>query len=214
MIEYLLEEQQIIRETTEFDLDGYIELVSVEKEESNLELQYKIHTGIDDDSAQLWQVVCHEIREHRILLGEQYDDFELFDNHVLLWFYSQPKSSLTFKRIDSNVDAFNVIGKLYAKHRDLVGSWIPFEFCFNQDLNLEVLLNLGYGKLAEGAEKIIIGYQEVMNECGFQSSYLSYPPKRWDEEKGWIDEDSNLRVLITGQSYIVAPKFTAKRIIN
>ena len=32
--------------------------------------------------------------------------------------------------------------------------------------------------------------------------------------KGWIDEDKNLQVLITGDSYIIAPKFTAERIIN
>lgn len=60
----------------------------------------------------------------------------------------------------------------------------------------------------------MIAYQEVLQECGIKSFYISRPPKQWDDDKGWIDENSDLKVLTTGNSYIIATKFSAKRIIN
>ena len=83
-----------------------------------------------------------------------------------------------------------------------------------QDFDLEKLIDSGYGQLAEGAERVIIGYQKVLQQCGFKSSYLSRSPKRWDNEKGWMDEDDNLQVLIIGKSYIVARNFAAEKIID
>ena len=221
MIKNLLTIQKKLKETIEFTEDGYLDLLAVEKKGSNLELKYKIVTGLENEPEQLWQITCYKVREHKIVLGEQYCDreyteFKLFDDHVLLWSYNQPVSSLTFNNVNSNLEPHHIIGKLYHKHQELVGSWIPFNSCFNRysDLTLNKLISLGHGKLAEGAEKLIIGYQEVMNECGFQSSYLSRPPKQSDEEKGWIDEKSNLQVFITGQSYVIAADLIAKRIID
>ena len=212
----VMEELLKIQDTWQFEEYGYINLVAVEKKELDLELKYKLFSGVDDDPIQLWQVICHEEREHKIILGEQYSNFELYNDHVLLWSYSQPISSLTFNKGNLDIDACHVIGKLYEKHMLLVGSWISFDTCLNQSklYSLEKHINFGHGKLAEGAEKIIIGYQEVLQECGFKSSYLSRLLKRWDNNKGWIDENKNLQVLITGDSYIIAPKFTAKIIIN
>ena len=210
MIDNLLK----LQDTWEFQEYGYIDLIAVQIKESHLELKCQIYKGIDDEPAQLWQIVCHEIREHKVSLGEQDSDFMLFNDHVLLWSYNQPVSSLTFNRINSVTDTYHVVGKLYEKHQKIVNTWIPFYSCFNQSLPLETLINLGYGKLAEGAEKIIIGYQEVMNECGFKSSYLSRTPKRWDDEQGWIDENSKLQILITENSYIIASNFTADKIVD
>ena len=89
---------------------------------------------------------------------------------------------------------------------ELVGSWIPFSRCFNQVIGLENLIKLGYGKLAEGAEKLIVSCQEVLQDCGLESSYLSQPSKRWDDKLGWIDESENLLVFISGNSYVIICK--------
>ena len=78
----------------------------------------------------LWRITCHDVRDNRIILGEQKDDFELFNDHVLLWSYNQPVSSLTFNRVNLDVDACHVVSKLYKKHKSLVGSWIPFDMYF------------------------------------------------------------------------------------
>lgn len=79
-----MEELLKIQNTWQFQEYGYIDLVTVEKKKSDLELKYQIFTGIDDTLVQLWQITCHEEKEHKIILGEQYSNFELYDDHVLL----------------------------------------------------------------------------------------------------------------------------------
>ena len=208
MLENLFE----ITNKLEYEEFGSLNLVYVEKQEYNLELTYSIYSGIEGESRQLWQVSCHEVQEHKIRLGEQWDYFDLHSDHVLLWSYQQPVSSLTFNRVNENFEAAYIIGKLYSKHRELVRSWIPFHSCFNKCVSLEDSLKFGYGKLAEGAEKLIVGYQEVLHNCGIKASYLSRPSKRWNDELGWLDKNKNLSVFITGKSYIIASKFIARRL--
>lgn len=203
-----------IQSTYEFEEFGNIEIISVKKQELALEVKTFIYTGIENTSPQIWQITCHKVKKHKITLGEQDKDFEIFNNHVLLWSYQQPVSSLTFNKANSNINAYYLIGKLYEKHTSLLSSWIPFDLCFNRSLDLSKLIDYGHGKLAEGAEKIIAGYQEVLQECGFKSSYISRPPMQWDSQRGWIAEDSNLQVLIIDKSYVIANRFTAKKIIS
>lgn len=203
-----------LQDTYEFEEFGSVGIVSVKKKELNLEIKTLIYTGIDNEAPQSWQIICHKAKKHKITLGEQDGDFELFNNHVLLWSYQQSVSSLTFNKVNSNIDAYYVIGKLYEKHTSLVNCWIPFDDCFNELLNLPKLINYGHGKLAEGAEKLIIGYQEVLQECGFKSSYISRPPMQWNDKQGWIAEDNDLQVLIIDKSYAIANEFTAKQLAN
>ena len=203
-----------LERTPEFDLDGHISLVEVEKKANKLELKYLVHTGIDNKPSYIWKIVCDKVREHKIIFGEQYGNFKLYQDHVLFWSYHQPKLFLTFSNNPCNVDVDSVVGQLYPKHYELIGEWIPFHSYFNcsKHLTLQSLLRSRHGKLAEGAEKIILGYQEVLNKCGFKSSYLSYSAKYWDDDNGWINEDGRAQVLITDLSYVVASKFTAIQI--
>lgn len=53
MIDNLIEFQDKLDCTNEFDLDGYIELVAVEKIEANLCLSFNICAGVDSEPAQL-----------------------------------------------------------------------------------------------------------------------------------------------------------------
>ena len=203
-----------LQNTYEFEEFGSVDIVSVEHKELNLEIKASIYTGVENKSSQLWQISCHRVKEHKIILGEQDEDFELFSDHVLLWYYQQPVSSLTFSKAKSDVNAYYVIGKLYEKHTSLVDTWISFDRCFNKCLDLPKLIDCGYGKLAEGAEKLIIDYQEVLLECGFKSSYISRPQMQWNDKQGWIAEDSDLQVLIIDKSYAIANRFTAQQLTN
>ncbi|MEL6929391.1 MAG: hypothetical protein AAFO95_12245 [Cyanobacteria bacterium J06600_6] len=210
MIEKLLE----IHETSEFDCNGYIELVAIEKIDTSLYLRFHICTGMDNEPIQLWKIACSESRTYQIKLGEYCEHFELLQDHVLLWSYNQPKLSLTFSHRNLELDIHHIIGRLHEKHFSLVDKWIPFDSYFNiyKHFSLAKLISSGHGKLAEGAEKIILGYQEVIDEFGINSFYLSSTPKLWVDDKGWIDEKGNAQILMFGSSYVVAYKFTAHKI--
>ena len=109
MLNNLLEFIDNLEYTPEFDLDGRIDLVKVEKKANKLELKYLIYTGIDNKPPFIWKIVCNEVREYKTIFGEQCSNFELYQDHVLLWSYHQPKLSLTFSSNSCNVDVNSVV---------------------------------------------------------------------------------------------------------
>ena len=57
------------------------------------------------------RVSCHDVREHKIFRGEQWEHFDLYEDHVLLWPYQQPLAALTFNRVNEDFDAAYIVGK-------------------------------------------------------------------------------------------------------
>lgn len=201
-----------VQDTWQFEEEGWLSIVSVVKQETELELVLRVSTGIEDEPLQLWKLNCHQQQTHKISLGNIDGHTNLVKDHVLLWSYNQPVASLTFRHIGETIDAFTAIGRLYEKHIQLVQHWIPFWHYFNPHLSLPQLIAGGHGKLAEAPEPLIISYQQAMQESGFQCSYLTRNPKQWDTKRGWIEESRDLLALILGESYVIATKVTAKRL--
>ncbi|MBW4491338.1 MAG: hypothetical protein KME12_26615 [Trichocoleus desertorum ATA4-8-CV12] len=207
----MLEELLNIQETWEFEAYGLLSLFSACRRGEDLELVLQLYPGVEEDEQpQLWKLICYEEREnHLILGGDCY--LELLNEHALLWAYTQPVTSLTFRSIAGTVDAWDVTGRLYSKHRELVAEWISFEQYFNGNISLAALLTSGHGLLAEGPEQLIKGYQQVMNESGFQTSTLSRPSKRWHKSRGWIEESNDYVLVKLNRSYVVTSRVSVDK---
>lgn len=209
----MLAELFTIQETLEFEEYGSLSLISAVRKEVDLELVLRLYSGVKNEQPQFWKLICHEERTHQIVLGSD-GYLKLLDDHVLLWSYTQPVASLTFRSIVEIADAWTVVGKLYEKHIQLVHQWIPFDYYFNTNLPLAQLIASGHGLLAEGPEKLVKGYQQVMNESGFQYSCLFRSPMRWNPLQGWIEESGELLALVLDKSYVVASSVTAEKLVT
>ncbi len=96
----------------------------------------------------------------------------------------------------------------------MVHQWIPFERYFNRNLPLVQLIASGHGLLAEGPQKLVKGYEQVMNEFGFQCSCLFRSPMRPNPLQGWIEESGELLALVLDKSYVVASSVTAEKLVT
>jgi hypothetical protein len=189
--------------------DGYFWLTKAVNEGSTILLSLDILSVQYPDIHPHWQVTCSGVREHSLSLGYA-DKFQLTDDHVLLWTHTKRKLSTYFSGTCLDVDA--VVGALYHRHQELTAGWIPFQRFLNPNLEIKQLLTGGSGMLAEGAEPLMLAYEDVLRKFGFTASHVDAgEPAHWNGET-WLEEREKLSVLIIDRSYIVAEEFTAKAI--
>ncbi|PSF30524.1 hypothetical protein C7H19_23720 [Aphanothece hegewaldii CCALA 016] len=189
------------------DYGSSLAVTRVQWAEDNLRLWLHVTDDEGSNVHPYWQVICSGVREDFLLMG-YCDGLELTDSHVLLWPHKQLRTSTSFYGTAENPLA--VVGALYDKHREMIGDWIPFHRFLNPNVSLKALIAGGYGMLAEGPEQLIVAYEEVMRSYGFSTSHLDpRTPVYWNGTE-WIKEESNLHVLLMGQSYVIAEQFTAE----
>ena len=180
-------------------------------ETSTLTLQLHISVTDYPDIHPDWQIICSGERENRLLFGYS-DGFELSSDHVLLWPHTMRTRSLFFNGGCENPHA--LAGDLYERHHRLVADWIPTHRFLSGNVynGLANVLAVGFGKLAEGPEKLVVAYEEVMQQYGVSTSYIDHgPPVQWEGE-GFIQQKAPLSVLIIGGSYVVAEAFEEKAV--
>ena len=165
MLENLLD----ITKEIDFADYGSLHLRSVEFDDDVLRLSFHITADEYPNVRPTWQVLCSGVKEDSLSLGN-HSDFQLFDDHVLLWPHLSLRTSTSFYGKVENPLA--VVGALYQRHREIVGEWIPFHRFLNSDIGLTELIAGGFGMLAEGPEPLILAYEEVMRAQGFSTSHL------------------------------------------
>jgi hypothetical protein len=189
--------------------DGYFWLTKAEEDGSTITLSLDILSVQYPDIHPHWQVTCSGLREHSLSLGYA-DKFQLTDDHVLLWAHTKRKLSTYFSGTCTDADA--VIGALYQCHHELTDGWIPFHRFLNPNVNIARLLTGGSGIFAEGAEPLMLAYEDVLRKFGFTVSHVDAgEPAFWNGET-WLEQREKLSVLIVDRSYIVAEIFTAKMV--
>jgi hypothetical protein len=182
------------------------------REGRSLVLRLAVDPGLDDRRGQIWEVGTRRACGFS-LVELEFTDWTLSDNHVLLWDYQEPFSQLNFAGPARPHE--KLLWRLYERHRAVVWPWIPFERYMNPAI-LESRLSTGSGVLADGPDRLLREYAEVLRESDLEP-YFPYPPRpshQWDEEnRCWVDEDEKLSVLILGgSSYIVGTDFFASRV--
>jgi hypothetical protein len=196
-----------------FDHDCWsITWLDTVREGRSLALRLAVDTGLNEQPNQIWEVGSHHARGFSLVEFEL-TDWILADDHVLLWDHQEAFSQLNFSAPCKKHD--DVLWKLYERHRAVAWPWIPFERYINSAI-LENCLSTGSGVLADGPDRLLREYADVLKTCAIEP-YFPYPARaahRWDEEhRCWLDEQDKLSVLILGSSsYIVGTDFFASRI--
>jgi hypothetical protein len=198
-------------DTLEFENNGRVVLRQISSDEISIVLLFDVTTGVDDAPNQQWQITCVDVRAHR-LAAQEYCDVNICDDHVLLWPHLVSQTAVSFYS-DIN-DPFPIIGALYQRHIDLVGTWIPFECYFNQSLSIAALLCGTAGMLAEGPEPLVLAYEVVLQEYGVHTGHrMPQVPKRWNvETRTYQEERGPLSVLLLDDMFVVAAAFEVSRL--
>lgn len=205
--------ESILEEMGNRDLENHDELslTEMKEDENNLTLTFKIQNDFDNkDLSQIWRVKCKDFMERKIEDNYFYS-FELFEEHALLWEYTENRCQLFFRGYTENLEA--LVGSLFLKHKEITEGWIPFDKYLNDMTEIEKLLQWGAGLLAEGPEKIVNEYSKVLDSFNINSSIVSIGyPKKWCEN-GLIEDKDEKYVLIFGNSFVVAREFIDERIL-
>jgi hypothetical protein len=182
------------------------------REGRSLVLRLAVDTGSTDQPNQIWEVGSRHTRGFSLVEFEL-TDWTLTDDHALLWDHQEPFTQLNF--IGPCAKNEGVLWKLYARHRAIAWPWIPFERYMTPAI-LESCLSTGSGVLADGPERLLKEYADVLRENGVEPyfPYSSRPAHRWDEEtRAWVNEEAKLSVLVLGgSSYMIGTDFFATRI--
>lgn len=187
------------------EAEGYVQLLEVWLEGDLLNLSMDLHTG-DSEDAQSWKVECVGALEHIVTLGYCYE-FELYFDHVLLWPYIHPKTSLSFH--GDALDPLAVVGALQTRHQELVGNWIPFGRFMNGS-PFEMIRGR-YGMLIEGPLPLVQAYAEVLENCGVSTGMTQPVPASYtNDESAGIEEIAVL--TLNRESFVIAPKFNAHQV--
>lgn len=196
----MLSDLLAIMGTLEYEHWGYIQLICAIEQDKDIELSIKLSTGVECTPPQFWKIYCQSVQEHQLIFGRIPYPFRIYNEHVLLWSHEDCQISLSF--YGKVKDIFGVVGRLYVRHMELVGQYIPFQRYFNYDL-VELLAS-GHGVLAEGPERLVKAYQEVMDEFSFKTSVIPGRQSYYISGKDIVPQGKEQSVLIMGKSYIIA----------
>lgn len=195
MAEDLLE--RIVRNN--YEDYGSIHVRAVEQPDEDLVIYLAVELDEDPDLPRDLRVTCRSVTDtnltpgHYLIMGPSHD-------HVLLWHYHQPHIIASFYgRVD---EPMSVACALYERHLKLVGNWIPTTKYLGGAPSLSDLIAGGFGMLAEGPERLLLAYEEVLAKYGVPVSH--HPHKPPPNEK--------LSALFFDESYVIAEHFSVKAI--
>jgi hypothetical protein len=197
-----------LTETGEFEDSGGLRFHAAQIKPEGMVIELFLVPG-DGSSEQHWQVECSGVRDF-LIRGEFAGGLEVFSEHPVLLAFTEQVTDLYFSSASPNPIA--TVGALFERHKEMVGSWVPFERFLNViPKRLSELLAASSGQLASGPVSLLAAYSTVLREHGVRSSLLpSRPPKLWDGGK-WVISDIPLQALILESSYIVAQAFNEKK---
>ena len=197
-----------LTETGEFQDCGGLRFLSVQQSPDGLQLELALIPG-DGGDEQRWRIQCGGVHDYRIN-GESAENLQVVSKHPILLPFTEQAADLYFSGPAPTPLA--ITGALWERHRQLAGSWLPFEQFLNVlPKGLSVLLSASSGQLASGPVSLMQGYSEVLADYGVRTSMLQpRPPKVWDGIQ-WVDPSSRLQALILTTSYVVAERFDAVR---
>ncbi len=135
---------------------------------------------------------------------------QLLDEHPYLWSFNEMRASLFIKRRAQDPNALFVA--ISGILRKITGTFEPVDSALNQGMDLEQLCRLDNGLFAEGPVPLLKAYQKVLEAAGC-GPYIfgEEEPKRWDGSQ-WASTKGNSKVLLFGNSWIIADGFNWERL--
>jgi hypothetical protein len=198
-----------LTETGEFEDSGGIHFASADRTTDGLLLKILLVPG-DGREEERWQIVCSDVWDFR-LHGEFAEELRVVSEHPVMLPFTEHVTSLYF--YSPAADPLATVGALWERHRQLVGSWLPFERFLNVlPKGLSALLAASCGELASGPVSLMQAYAQVLIEQGIRFSLLPpQPPKFWDGDQ-FVAPTRPLEALVFTDSYVIAERFDAERL--
>ncbi len=197
-----------IFETVEYDEDGSVHITGTDRFSDNLRVEFSINTGIGGHN-QLWEIQINGVRTDLIKSDFAYR-IELFDEHPLLWPYTQLQTSLYFGRPTNR--PYELLADIYQTHLGFTKRWFAFDKFINGNITVTELCKSTSGLFASGPVKLLEEYKKVLEKYDMNPTIIGgQNPKHWTNDK-WVEEKERLSVLVIGDSYIVGESFEFSRV--
>jgi hypothetical protein len=197
--------QEFIDRTQGIDFENYGNFELTRIDGGDTEVRLHVTVSIDDDGSfpEKWTITCGGVYQHKLRVG-QILSVDVFINHPLLVPTVEPVQRLGFHgRV---ADPPSIVGKLYEKHIEVVGDWIPFQEYF-MDRNITELIAAGFGVLAEGPVSIIGTYSNVLTECGIECLISGEHAKQiWDGSR--FTNIPALKAFVLDECFVLAQTFS------
>jgi len=153
-------------------------------------LVIELDIRVDQQVHSHWILECSDVVEHCFSLGS-HDYLSASQDHVVLLDHVDRRADLYFSH--STSDIAKIAGALAIVHEGFMGNWRPMSHYINPSMPLQALLAHPSGQLASGPASLLAAYAEVLEFHGFTTSVLDAGvPKLWDEERGWVDVETDL----------------------
>ena len=186
-------------ESLEIEDYGGLHVQTVEQRDGDVFISLLVTSDEDPDFPGNVRITGRSWRENTVV-PRYYGSVFLTQEHELLWHYHQPHFVASF--YGQLPDPFAVMGALFERHNELVGAWVPFLKYFNPSIPLIELLRGPYGMLAEGPERLVLAYEEVLANYGVSVSHHRYTNAK----------DESLSILILDEAYVIAKAFVAEAV--
>ena len=207
-LDRLNKELEDIFSTLEYEEDGSIHITGTDWYSDDLRIEFVIKTGVEGQS-QLWEAEISSVRESLIKTAFA-EKLELFEEHPLLWNYNQLQTSLYFGQPTDK--PYELFVNIYHIHRQLTQNQLPFDIFLNKLVPTIELCKSPAGLFARGPVKLMEAYKDELERHTMNPSIVGeHHPKR-SLNGHPIDETEIVKVLVIGDSYVVAETFDFQRV--
>jgi hypothetical protein len=198
--------------TEDFLETGFANIASVKKSETqnDLTMVLRIQMAILEEPgielSECWELVFSEVQDSFISLDPS-RNIKLLSEHCLLWHYEQPRRSLVLsEQSTTTFDIERLIGRLYLKHQELVGAWIPFEIS-------PVSLTKINEPIVTVPEKLALAYEAVLIEAGIQCYTNIFSNPEWYSSKaGWVEGKKKFQIFLMDSPSFAMPYVVASEL--
>lgn len=130
---------------------------------------------------------------------------EIRDEHPLLWEFTDTQCELYFA--GQPKDTAKLFFDLFLIHKKMFGRHQCFNISFGEDTSYSKPFQFSNGLLTEGSKRLMEEYAECLKNNGLDFTIIGErPAKYWDGEQ-FILEDTDLKILFIGDTYVIAKGF-------
>lgn len=193
---------------TEFDEDDFdLYITRVDFSSDNFIIDFSIDVqNINQTGSiqQKWKVEAAGHRKNHVSLNQS-NFLIINDDHPLLWEFTDLQSQLYFTGICK--DQAKLFYDLYVTHEKLFGKHRCFEISFGKVSSFPKPFQYSNGLLAQGSKKLMEKYSDCLIQNGLDFKIIDDRPAMYGNDEQFMEEETSLKVLISGDSYIIANDF-------
>lgn len=196
---------QIFEEYDEDDYDLFV--TKADNASDNFLIEFTLNVpDINDKGAivQEWRIEVFEYRKSHIDFG--FASFiHIKDDHPLLWEFTDTQCELYFN--GQCQEPSKLFYDLYVTHEQAFDKYQCFNVSFGESWTFYKPFQYSNGLLTEGSKKLMLKYAECLQKNGLGYNIIGErAPKYWDGDQ-YVPESQDLKVLLLGNTYIVAKSF-------